>query len=108
MCVADKIKQLRKQFDDQTQAVRGALIVDLEELEQWVNERRKAVGNEKLKQKWAHIVACIASEYDASKIDARLDELERLFREAETIRYKATKYTESEESTRLFINLNQI
>jgi len=40
--VADKIKQLRKQFDGKTQAVRDALIVDLEELEQWANEGLKA------------------------------------------------------------------
>ena len=84
----ERIRQLRKEFDGQTQAVRGSLIVDLEELEQWANERLKAVRNERLKQKWVHIVAYIAqtityiaSEYDASKIDARLDELERLFRE---------------------------
>ena len=84
MRVADKIEQLRKQFNGQAQAVRGALIVDLEELEQWANERLKAVRNEKLKQKWAQIaqtITYIAGEYGASKIYQRLDKLERLFRE---------------------------
>ena len=88
MRVDVKIRQLRREFDGKTQAVRGSLIAELEELQQWAAKRAKAVRDERLKQKWAHVagylaqtIAYIAGEYDASKIDARLDELERLFRE---------------------------
>lgn len=83
-----KIKQLRREFDGKTQAVRGSLIAQLEELQQWASKRAKSVRNEKLKQRWVHIagylaqtIAYIANEYDSSKIAERLDELERLFRE---------------------------
>lgn len=88
MKVETKISQLRKEFDGKTQAVRGSLIADLEELHQWATKRAKAVRNERLKQKWAQVAAYIAQtityiagEYDSSKIDAKLDELERLFYE---------------------------
>ena len=84
----EKVRQLRKEFDGETQAVRGSLIAELEEFQQWAIKRAKAVRDERLKQKWAHAAAYIAQtityiagEYDASKIDAKLDELERLFRE---------------------------
>jgi len=86
--VEARIKHLRREFDGRTQAVRGSLMAELEELQKWAAERAKAVRDERLKQKWAHIAAYIAQtityiarEYDASKIDQRLDELERLFSE---------------------------
>ena len=84
----EKIGQLRREFDGRTQAVRGSLISELEELQQWASKRAKAVRDEKLKQKWARVaayiaqtIAHVAGEYDTSKIDAKLDELERLLRE---------------------------
>jgi len=45
-----KIRKLRAEFDEKTQAVRGALIADLEELHQWTLERIKAVRDKKLKK----------------------------------------------------------
>ena len=45
-----KIRKLRAEFDGKTQAVRGALIADLEELHQWTLERIKAVRDKKLKK----------------------------------------------------------
>ena len=64
------------------------MIADLEWLQQFASDKVKTVQGERDKQKWAHVsayiaqtIAYIAGEYDASKIDAKLDELERLFRE---------------------------
>ena len=83
-----KIKKLRKQFDGKTQAVRGALIADLEGIEQFASERILAVRGEKNKQKWARIAAYTAQtiiyatgEYDTAEVDRRLDKLERMIRE---------------------------
>jgi len=45
-----KIRKLRAEFDGKTQAVRGALIAELEELHRWALERVKAVRDEKLKK----------------------------------------------------------
>ena len=79
-----RVKKLRKDFDGKTQAVRGSLIADLEELQQWAAKRAKAVRDERLKIKWSHVAAYIAqtityisSEYDNNKILARLEELEK-------------------------------
>ena len=86
-----KIKRLRKEFDGKTQAVRGFLIAELEELAKIAAEnahKASGKGKAKVKQNWMRIMAYIAqtityvaSEYDAAKIDARLNELERLVRE---------------------------
>ncbi len=35
----EKIRQLRNQFDGQTQAVRGSLIADLEKLQHWAGDK---------------------------------------------------------------------
>jgi len=60
------------------------LIADLEWLQQYASDKVKTVQGEKDKQKWAHVsayiaqtIAYIASEYDASKIMVRLEELEK-------------------------------
>ena len=78
-----KIRKLRAEFDGKTQAVRGALIADLEELHQWALERSRAVENEKLKIQWSQVIAYIAKtiniisrEYDSNKILERLQTLE--------------------------------
>lgn len=77
------IRKLRAEFDGRTQAVRGALIAELEELHQWALERAKAVRDEKLKIKWSNAITYIAktityisSEYDSNKILERLEALE--------------------------------
>jgi len=85
------IKRLRKEFDGKTQAVRGFLIAELEELAKIAAEnaqRASGKGKAKVKQNWmrmmayiAQTVTYVASEYDSAKIDARLDVLERLVRE---------------------------
>ncbi len=78
-----RIRKLRAEFDGKTQAVRGALIADLEELHLWALERARAVENEKLKIQWSQVVAYIAKtiniisrEYDSNKILDRLELLE--------------------------------
>lgn len=88
MQVETKIKQLRREFNGKTQAVRGGLIADLEDLQEVASERARAAKGATEKRRWMHIAAYlaqtityIANEYDASKIEARLDELERLLRE---------------------------
>lgn len=88
MQIERRIADLRKYFDGRTQAVRGSLIAQLEELQRWAAQRAKAVRNEKFKQKWVQVAAYlaqtityVAGEFDAAKIDVRLDELERLVRE---------------------------
>lgn len=45
-----RIRKLRTEFDGETQAVRGALIAELEELHRRALERVKAVRDEKLKK----------------------------------------------------------
>lgn len=79
-----RIQKMRREFDGKTQAVRGGLIADLEELAQWAAQRAKEVRDEKLKIKWSHVAAYIAqtityiaSEYDSNKILVRLEELEK-------------------------------
>lgn len=83
-----RIKKIRKDFDGKTQAVRGSLIVHLEEIEDFANERISAVRGEKNKQKWARIAAYIAQtityvagEFDTAEVDRRLDRLERMVHE---------------------------
>ena len=78
-----RIKKLRKDFDGKTQDVRGSLIAELEELQQWAAKRAKTVRKETLKIQWSHVAAYIAqtityisSEYDSSKILTRLEALE--------------------------------
>lgn len=78
-----RIQALRKEFDGRTQAVRGSLIADLEELQKWAVERMKKVRSEKMKIKWARIAAYIAQtityisgEFDSGKIMGRLETLE--------------------------------
>lgn len=79
-----RIQKMRREFDGKTQAVRGSLIADLEELQQWASQRAKKVRDEQLKIKWSHVAAYIAqtityiaSEFDSNKILARLEELEK-------------------------------
>ena len=81
--LGSKIRKLRTKFDGKTQAVRGALIADLEGLHLWALERIKTVHDEKLKVKWSQVVAYIAKtvniisrEYDSNKILERLQALE--------------------------------
>ena len=78
-----KIRKLRTEFDGKTQAVRGALIADLEELHRRAVEKLKTVKDEKLKIKWLTVIAYIAKtinvisrEYDSNKILERLQVLE--------------------------------
>lgn len=78
-----KIRNLRTEFDGKTQAVRGALIADLEELHRRAVEKLKTVKDEKLKIKWLTVIAYIAKtinvisrEYDSNKILERLQALE--------------------------------
>ena len=78
-----RIRKLRAEFDGKTQAVRGSLIAELEELHRWALGRAKAVRNEKLKIKWsnaatyiAKTITYISSEYDSNKILERLEALE--------------------------------
>lgn len=78
-----RVQALRKEFDGQTQAVRGSLIAELEELQQWAVKRAKAVRSEKLKMKWSHVAAYISQtityisgEFDSNKILERLETLE--------------------------------
>ena len=81
---SQRIHKMRKEFDGKTQAVRGSLIAELEELHQWALERAKKARKEKHKQKWSRIAAYIAKcvnvvmrDYDSNKIVARLEELEK-------------------------------
>ena len=91
MRVETKIKQLRREFDGKTQAIRGSLLAELESLLEIAAEKARGTpgkGVAKEKRMWMHVagylaqtITYIANEYDASKIEARLDELERLLRE---------------------------
>lgn len=78
-----RVRKLRKEFDGRTQAVRGALIAELEELYQKALGKCEKAKKEKNKIQWAQVAAYIAKtiniisrEYDANKILARLDVLE--------------------------------
>ena len=78
-----RIRKLRTEFDGRTQAVRGALIADLESLHQWAIEGLKTEQEKKLKIKWLNAITYIAktityisSEYDSNKIVERLEALE--------------------------------
>ena len=78
-----QIRKLRAKFDGETQAVRGALIAELEVLYRKVLAKVGAVHNEKNKIHWSRVAAYIAKtinliarEYDSNKILERLQALE--------------------------------
>ena len=80
-----KIRRIQKKFDGETQALRGALIADLEELYQWAIKKAKRAKKQKHRQKWSRIATYIARcinvimrDYDAVKISEKLKELKRL------------------------------
>jgi hypothetical protein len=73
----------QNRFGGDTQPIRGGLIADLEEAFDFAQKRMKAMRKEKHKQFWARLVAYIAQtiayvarEYDLSKINKKLEELE--------------------------------
>jgi len=77
------IRKLRAEFDGETQAVRGALIAELEVLYQKALAKVGAVHSEKNKIHWSRVAAYIAKtinliarEYDSNKILERLQALE--------------------------------
>ena len=82
------VKKLRKDFDGKTQAVRGALIADLEAIEQLAAERVQSAHSPREKQRWAHVaayvaqtVAYLAGAYDTAEVDARIRKLEGMVAE---------------------------
>jgi hypothetical protein len=91
MRVETRIKQLRREFNGNTQEVRGGLIADLDELQALATEKVRSAKGANEKRKWMHVAAylaqtltCIAKEYDDLKIEAKLNELERLINEDNT------------------------
>lgn len=85
----ERIKKLRRQFEGTTQMLRGYILTELEDMAEIAAEKARETsgkGKAKVKQSWikllaylAQTITYVASEYDLSKIDKRLDELERLF-----------------------------
>jgi hypothetical protein len=76
----------RRELDTTTQAIREALIVDPERPFEFAKERLYAVRDDKHKQFWTRIMAhlaqtigYVAKEYDTSKINKKLEELEEKF-----------------------------
>jgi len=78
-----KIRKLRAEFDGETQAVRGALIAELEVLYRKGLDKVDVVQKEKNKIHWSQVAAYIAKtinliarEYDSNRILERLQALE--------------------------------
>ena len=78
-----QIRKLRAKFDGETQAVRGALIAELEVLYRKALKKVSKAQKEKNKIHWSRVAAYIAKtinliarEYDSNKILERLQALE--------------------------------
>jgi len=87
----------RRKLDVPTQTVREALIVDLETAFEFAQERLHAVQKEQHKQYWARVMpyiaqtlASISKEYDLSKINHKLKELDQRFQKLQKKLQKKT------------------
>lgn len=83
-----QIKKLRQHFDGKTQAVRGALIADLEAVHVQATQRFHAEQDPLMKQKWGHLIAYIAQTiayiagaFDTAVVDVRIKKLEEMVSE---------------------------